>query len=182
MLKRTIVKFLLGLLVITGLAGTADDASLTAAEKKVVVKSLKDSRDQLLSEYKKFSEKQAQFSPQPDVDAAAICIKNLQTWEENAWEKLKTAMQKPAPQNGEPACAPGPHAPAAAGRAIDFKTLRQSGIRYVRNSTENFKTHYVAAEEGCVTGYQYLIGIIERTNQTTAYLRNIRQHPQFPAE
>jgi len=183
MLKRTTVKFLLAVLVITGLAGTANDASLTAAEKKVVVKSLKDSRDQLLSEYKKSSEKQAQFSPHPDVAAAAICIKNLQTWEENAWEKLKTAMQKPAPQNGEPVCASNPpESYSPAGHATDFKTLRQSGIRYVRNSTENFKTHYVAAEDGCVTGYQYLISIIERTNETTAYLRNIRQHPQFPAE
>jgi hypothetical protein len=183
MLKRTTVKFLLAVLVITGLAGTADDASLTAAEKKVVVKSLKDSRDQLLSEYKKFSEKQAQFSPQPDVAAAAVCIKNLQAWEENAWEKLKAAMRRPAPQNGEPACASNtPDSPALAGDATDFKSLRQSGIRYVRNSTENFKTHYVAAEDGCVTGYQYILAIIERTNQATAALRNIRQHPQFPAE
>lgn len=194
MLKRTTVKFLLAVLVITGLAGTADDASLTAAEKKVVVKYLKDSRDQLLSEYKKFSEKQARFIPQPDGTSAEIIMIAQHLWENGAWEKLKKAMRQHPPTDGSSPCEA--YAPEFPGWTIspplsrlsiqpsagEYKSIRQSGIRYVRNSTENFKTHYVAAEDGCVTGYQYLISIIERTNETTAYLRNIRQHPQFPAE
>lgn len=194
MLKRTTVKFLLAVLVITGLAGTADDASLTAAEKKVVVKSLKDSRDELVTEYQKFSEKQARFIPQPDGTSAEVIMIAQRLWEKGAWEKLKKAMQQHPPKDGSSPCET--YEPEFTGRTIypplsrlsiqpsvgEYKSLRQSGIRYVRNSTENFKTHYVASEDGCVTGYQYILAIIERTNQATAELRNIRQHPQFPAE
>ncbi len=194
MLKRTTVKFLLAVLVITGLAGTVDDASLTAAEKKAMVKSLKESRDRLIAEYKKFSEKQAHFVAE-GIGSADIYLQAQQRWEESAWKKLKSAMRQPVRNGDGSAC--GPYMPEVTGWTVyppisslhegnhglnNFKTLRQSGIRYVRNSTENFKTHYVATEAGCVTGYQYLIGIIERTNESIAYLENIRRHPQFPAE
>lgn len=191
MLKRTTVKFLLAVLVITGLAGTADDASLTASEKKMIIRALKESREQLLAEYKQFSPNQAAFIG--DQGPANEWLEFHERWEQVAWEKLKKAMQKPASEDGRPACAsstpePGgwtiyPQISTPVKHNIEqYKTLRQSGIRYVRNSTQNFKTHYVDSENGCITGYQYLLRIIEFTNTITAELRNIRRHPQFPAE
>lgn len=194
MLKRTTVKFLLAVLVITGLAGTVDHASLTASEKKMVIKALKESREQFLSEYKKFSRKQAAFLLESEGMSANILLDFQERWEDVAWEKLKQAMQKAAPEDGKPACTSYTAEPAGwtvypplsslseQGNPDRYKTLRQVGIRYVRNSTQNFKTHYVGSEAGCITGYQYILRIIERTNWATAQLRLIRQHPQFPAE
>ena len=66
MLKRTMGRSLLTLLVITGLAGTINDNSLSKTERKTAIGLMKDTKADVLKSVKGLSEAQLNFKAAPD--------------------------------------------------------------------------------------------------------------------
>jgi hypothetical protein len=66
MLKRTKGRLLLTLLVITGLAGTLKDASISKKERKSAVSLMKDTKSDVINSVKGLSDAKLNFKAAPD--------------------------------------------------------------------------------------------------------------------
>src|ERR1043166_4309468 len=96
MLRRKKGRFLLTMLVITGLAGTFKDTSLTNQERKVAITSMKETKSDLLKSIKGLSEAQLNFKPAPDRWSIKECVNHVTLAEKNLWEMLGTTMKESA--------------------------------------------------------------------------------------
>src|SRR5436190_15268152 len=96
MLKRTKGRILLTMLVITGLAGTINNSTLSNQERKFVISQLKDTRTDLLSSIKGLSEKQFNFRLPAKKRSIKECLLHITHTEKGLWDKLEAAMKKPA--------------------------------------------------------------------------------------
>jgi hypothetical protein len=203
MLKRTKGRFLLTLLVITGLAGTLKNTSLTQQERKTVVNTLKDSKSELLKSVKGLSETQLDFKASPASPSIGECISHVTTSETSLWKMLGTSMEQPAdPEkraeitipdealvklaaSGSTTIAasaqPVKNAEHSASETIStFKALRADHIKYVRSTTEDLRNHFVCLPFGRIDSYQLLLLIAAQCNHMTREINEIKAEPGFP--
>src|SRR5258706_10902448 len=99
MLKRTKGRLLLTLLVITGLAGTLKESSISKKERKSVIGLMKDTKADVLKSVKGLSETQLNFKASPDRWSVKECTYHIAISEKNLWDLLEGTMKAPA--NGE---------------------------------------------------------------------------------
>ena len=96
MLKRTKGCVLITLLVITGLAGTIYNPSLSKKERKFVSDQMKDTRNAVIKSVAELSESQLNFKPAADRWSVKECIYHLALSEKNLWQMLESALKSPA--------------------------------------------------------------------------------------
>src|SRR5690349_1623043 len=96
MLKRTTGRFLLTTLVITGLAGTIKNTSLTSEERKSLVNDLKETRTEFVGSVKNLSDAQLDFKPSLQSWSIRDCIHYIASSEKEMWAKLDAIMKEPA--------------------------------------------------------------------------------------
>src|SRR5580765_9004749 len=96
MLKRTKGRLLLTLLVITGLAGTLKDTSLSHKERKSAMTLMKDSKTSALKSIKGLSNTQLNFKPASDRWSIKECMYHIAISEKNLWDMLETSLKGPA--------------------------------------------------------------------------------------
>ena len=204
MLKRTKGRFLLTLLVITGLAGTLKNTSLNKQERKFVVNELKDSKIQLLESLKGLSDAQLNFKPSAQRWSIKECVYHITMAEKGLWDLLTTTMEErvslqtpaeripdedvlkkitdrsnklTAPEMLQPSNAPW----KSTGQAIDaFKTMRADHIKYVKTSTEDLRDHFVDLPLGRIDAYQLIIFLSGHSVRHTAQIREIMADTHFP--
>jgi hypothetical protein len=207
MLKRTKGRLLLTLLVITGLAGTLNDASLTSKERKVVVNSLKDTKSDLLKGIKDLSEAQLNFKATPDRWSVKECVYHITLAEKRLWGMFEAGMKTPATpeqrsevkvsdeeiskmisDRSKKAKAPEIITPDKAtwqslNEAVsDFKTQRAAIIKYAKTSTEDLRNHIFKLPFVTIDGYQMLLFISAHSNRHTQQLNEVKAHPDFPKQ
>lgn len=205
MLKRTKGRFLLTLLVITGLAGTFKDSSLTNPERKTAVTILKDTKSDLLKSIKGLSEAQLNFKAAPDRWSINECISHITLAEQNLWGMLDAAMKEPAtpekrsevkvsdedlikmvenrtnkqqaPEMLKPEKATWQNTTEAI--AI-FKAARNERIKYAKSTTEDLRDHFIQLPFGSIDGYQFLLFVSAHSNRHTQQINEIKADKNFP--
>jgi len=202
MLQRTKGRLLLALLVMTGLAGTVNDNSLSQQEKKQAIAGLKSSRTELVKTVAGLSPRQLHYKPKGKPSVQELLSLQLQL-EEQTWFTLKQLMSQPVKPETRIELAktvrPLPlkevaminlaKAPAVQANGADqqalldrFKLVRQNGIKYVKSSTEDFKNRFIHTEGGLVNSYNYVLLAAEQSRQLTQAIAATTRLPTFPRE
>jgi hypothetical protein len=205
MLKRTKGRFLLTMLVITGLAGTFRDSSLTNQERKVAVTILKETKSDILKAIKGLSDAQLNFKPAPDRWSIKECVSHITLAEKNLWDMLGATMKEPAtPEKRTDAKISDedlvkmvedrtnkvkttePFQPSKAPwqttseTLTAFKAARADHIKYAKSTTEDLRDHFIQLPFGWVDCYQFILFMSAHSNRHLQQINEIRADPAFP--
>ncbi len=205
MLQRTKGRILLALLVVTGMAGTSKNTTLSAGERKYCLGQLKKSGNELISSLKKLSPRQLSFYAPGHSASIQEHLYHLALTENLLDEKLQAAMKKPAslvdrgsvrysddqllmlasssghsffPDVSLLSTAFTWSSPSLA--LESFKMIRAGQVRYIRNTTENLRNHVVQLETGKIDCYQLLLIMFSHSNYHLQQIREIMNSTEFP--
>ncbi|MEI2739894.1 MAG: DinB family protein [Chitinophagaceae bacterium] len=206
MLKRTMGRSLLVLLVVTGLAGTINDSSLSKKERKFGTNLLKETRDDAINATKGLSDAQLNFKAAPERWSVKECMFHIAGAEKLLWTMFEGTMKGPAnpekrseikvtdeqvvqmvKDRSKKAQAPEPILPKNTGfnsldEAVnDFKKSRGEHIKYLKNSTEDLRNHVFQMPFGYIDGYQFLLFMAAHSNRHTQQMNEVKASTGFPA-
>jgi hypothetical protein len=207
MLKRTKGRLLLTLLVVTGLAGTLNDTSISSKERKVSSHLMKDSKTDLIKSVRGLSDAQLNYSTGPDQWSVKDCVYHLAATEKGIWQLLEMTMKAPAnPEKRaeikvtdeefikmmedrsrkvktNAAMEPKNTSYKSLEEALtDFKTLRAEHIKYVKTTTEDLRNHVAQLPFGWVDCYQLTLMVGAHTNRHIQQLNEVKASPGFPKQ
>ena len=207
MIKRTMGRSLLTLLVVTGLAGTINDTSISKKERKSGIVIMKDTRDDAVNATKGLSDAQVNFKATPEKWSVKECMYHIAGAEKLLWTMFEGTMKAPAnPEKRSEikvtdekvvsmiedrttkAQAPEPIQPKNTGfnsltEAVeDFKNSRGNHIKYLKNSTEDLRNHVVQMPFGYIDCYQFLLFMAAHSNRHTQQMNEVKANPGFPAK
>lgn len=207
MLKRTKGRFLLTMLVITGLAGTLKDTSLTKQERKIAVAELKETRSDLFKAIKGLSENQLNFKSAPDRWSIKECVYHITLAETNLSGMLTATMKEHAAPDKRAEVkirdedlmkliknrdnklqAPEMLQPVKAkwktmsDALLDFKATRGAQIKYAKSTTEDLRDHFIQLPIGWIDAYQFMLFISGHSSRHTSQILEIKSHPDFPKQ
>jgi len=202
MLKRTTGRLLLTLLVITGLAGTLNNSSLSPKERKQAILLIKNSRKQVLTSIEGLSAKQLKYKPSSKDCSIGELIMIMALKEKNSSEEIRTAMDQPANAENRLKIAltdeqllattnysfckvEAANTTAAAWKdpadAIrKFSVLQNEHIKYIRTSTEDLRNHVIQTPAGWIDCYQYYLLLADQNNLLAEKINAIKKLPRFP--
>jgi hypothetical protein len=205
MLKRTMGRSLLVLLVITGLAGTINSNSISRQERKFASTLMKDTKEHALKTVKGLSEAQLNYKAAPDKWSVKDCMYHIAGAEKMLWGLFESSMKAPA--NPEKRAdikvtddefvkmlenrtmkreAPEPIQPQNTGftsidEAIaDFKKTRGDHIKYIKQSTEDLRNHVVQMPFGWIDCYQLYLMIGAHSRRHTLQMEEVKANTGFP--
>lgn len=207
MLKRTKGRLLLTLLVITGLAGTLNDSSISKKERKSAINLMKDTKSDVLKTVKGLSDVQLNFKAAPDRWSVKECAYHIAISEKNLWDMLEGTMKAPAnPEKRseikmtdeqlvkiiedrsnkvktseafEPKNTPYKTLDDA---LDDFKTRRADHIKYLKSTTEDLRNHVVQMPFGWLDCYQLSLMIAAHSNRHKQQMEEVITDPNFPKQ
>ncbi len=207
MLKRTLGRSLITLLVITGLAGTINNSSISKKERKQVVTKMKETKSEALTSVKDLSTAQLEFKAAPDKWSAKDCMFHIAGAEKLLWSMLETSMNGPANPEKRSEIkmtdeqiveiienrtskfqAPEPIQPKNTGYKSfdeamdDFKQTRSEHIKYLKSSTEDLRNHVVQMPFGWIDCYQLCLFIAGHSNRHTQQINEVKANAAFPRQ
>ena len=205
MLKRTKGRILLTMLVITGLAGTVNNSTLSNQERKFAIAYLKNTRTDLLASVKGLSEKQMNFKPSSDKWSIRECLYHIGLTEKEIWDKIETAMKEPArPEKrselqisdeqvmesiSDLSCnlrlTESSHTakaqPQSTTEALSkFKSSRAEHLKYVKTTTGDLRNHFIQLPIGWLDCYQAIIFMAGQSDKQILRINELLVHPGFP--
>jgi DinB superfamily len=205
MLKRTMGRTLLSLLVITGLAGTINDNSVSKKERKFAIGLMKDTREAAIKSTEGLSENQLHFKAAPEKWSVQECMYHIAGAEKLLWNLFETNMKQAAnpekrtdikvtdeqvvkmvEDRSVKAQAPEPIQPKNTGYSSlqaaieDFKKTRTEHIKYMKNSTEDMRNHVVQLPFGWIDCYQLYLMIAAHSNRHTQQINEVKANSGFP--
>jgi hypothetical protein len=207
MRKRMLGRLLFTSLVITGLAGTVKDNTLTNKERKYANDLLKSTKDAAIETTAYLSENQLDYKTAPERWSVKECMYHIAGAEKLLWGMLETAMKSPANPDKKSedkvtdeqlvkmvedrtvkAKAPEPIQPQNTGyksldeATEDFKLNRQEHIKYVNTTMEDLRSHFVQTPAGWIDCYQLILLIGAHSNRHTQQMQEVKDSQNFPAE
>jgi len=207
MLKRKMGRYLLTLLVITGLAGTIFDNSVSKAERKYALNLMKETYKDVVKETRGLSEAQLDYRTSPERWSVKECVYHIAASEKMLWTMFEGAMKGPAnPEKRSEIKATDevilknvkdrtnkvqtfdPLQPQNTGyktmdeAMADFKLHRMEHIKYMKNSTEDLRNHVVQLPFGWIDCYQLYLFIAGHSNRHTQQLNEVKASPGFPSK
>lgn len=205
MLQRTKGRILLALLVVTGMAGTSKNSTLSQKERKFCVSSLKETRNELVRSVKDLSPAQLNFKPAPGKWNIRECLYHIAIAENVFNDMLQAAMKQPArPERRsaikisdtelmqiatgctqtlktsdalQPAKARW-ESPADA--MVAFRSARTEHVRYVKNTTEDLRNHVTELYLGPVDCYQLILFMTSHSRHHIQQIKEIMDDERFP--
>lgn len=209
MLKRTQGRLLLTLLVITGLAGTLNNNSLSLKERKSAMNLMKDTRTDLIKSVQGLSENQLNFKASPDCWSIKQYVYHATASEEKLWNLLKTAMHAPAnPEKRadirisdaqliarmgncnarsksielpDQTSEPKNISYKSVSAALEsFKAQRADYIKYIKLSTEDLRNHVIKLPIGWLDCYQLCLLNALYSNLYMQQIDELKATPNFP--
>lgn len=202
MLKRTTGRWLLTLLVITGLAGTITDSSLSQKERKQAITLIKSSKAAILSSITGLSREQMNYKPSPAEPSIGELLMTMVALEKKCSDEIKAVMEKPsdsedrlkitltddqllAKDNYTLCKALAEEMPQDKWKNPDealkkFITLRNQHIKYIRSSTEDLRNHVLHTPAGWIDCYQYYLLLADRSNYVAEKIEQLKSSPSFP--
>jgi hypothetical protein len=207
MLKRTLGRSLITLLVVTGLAGTINNSSISKKERKHAVTMMKETKSDAINSVKDLSTTQLEFKTAPDKWSAKDCMMHIAGAEKLLWSLLETSMKGPANPEKRSEIkmtdeqiveviknrtskfqAPEPIQPKNTGyRSFeeamdDFKQTRGEHIKYLKSSTEDLRNHVVQMPFGWIDCYQLCLFIAGHSNRHTQQINEVKANAAFPKQ
>ena len=208
MLKRTKGRILLTMLVITGLAGTINNSTLSNQERKFAISQLKDTKTELLASIKGLSETQLNFRSAAEKSSIKECILHITLIERGLWDKLEAAMKEPAAPERRLELKSSDEDMLKAipdqnfeGMERDFilqpektkyhsteeilslfKVSRTQYLKYVKTTTADLRNHFIQLPTGWIDCYQSIIFISELCNWHVRQIKEILADPAFPTK
>ncbi|MFN8290341.1 MAG: DinB family protein [Chitinophagaceae bacterium] len=205
MLKRTTGRILITLLVITGLAGTVNDNTLSKDERKFATGLMKDTYKDAVKATKGLSEAQLNFRAAPDKWSVKECMYHIAVTEKGLWALLEGALKSPANpekrseikvtdeefikrledrttkvKTAEPFEPKNTGFKSLEEALADFKTNRMAHIKYMKTSTEDLRNHVVQMPFGWIDCYQLYLMIAAHSNRHTQQMNEVKADPAFP--
>lgn len=205
MLKRTKGRLLITLLVVTGLAGTLNENSVSREERKYAVSILKDGRDDVLEKTKGLSDKQLTYIHPQSQFSIKDCLLQIIWSEEKLWDNISTIMKQTANPEKRLDIAltdkqivnmteKGNIAPSGSNTfklanapwktpqntVNKFKNMRNGHIKYMKTSTEDLRNHVALTPVGWIDCYQYILIMGAETNYYVQQIDKILKHRKFP--
>jgi DinB superfamily len=205
MLQRTKGRLLLTLLVISGLAGTLKNTSISKKERKYGTTLMKDTKSDFLKSVKGLTDAQLDFKAAPEKWSVKECAYHIAGAEKLLWSLLEGTMKAPAnpekraeikvtdeqfvkmiEDRSMKAQAPEPIQPKNTGyksleEALDdFKKNRMEHIQYLKTTTEDLRNHVAQLPFGYIDCYQLCLMIAAHSNRHTQQLREVMANPGFP--
>jgi len=206
MIKRTTGRLLLSLLVITGLAGTMNNNSLSKSERKYAIGLMKDSYKEVLKTIGDLSESQLNYKPSPEKWSVKECFYHIVATEKGIGSMLEGLMKSPVNpekrseikltdeefvalirdrsrkvQAAEPFQPQNIRYQTVAEAMSEFKTIRTDHIRYMKTSTEDMRNHVAPMPFGTIDGYQLYLMLAAHCNRHTQQMKEVMSSPGFPA-
>lgn len=205
MLKRTKGRLLLTLLVVTGLAGTLNNSSLSQKERKQAIILMKSGRNEVLQSINGLSAKQLNYKHPSEYLSISQLILKMTHEEEKCGEEISNNMRQPAnaenrlkitltdDQLAENSSYSVWKMNATEDGKIttrndlaeaikEFMTLRNDHIKYIRTSTEDLRNHVVLTHAGWIDCYQYFLLLADQSNYFAKEINKIKSLPYFPKE
>jgi hypothetical protein len=202
MLKRTKGRLLLTLLVITGLAGTLNNSSLSQKERKQAISLIKSNRNEVVNSIQGLSPRQIKYRLSSKDISIGELILNLTALEEACNKQINVIMARQANAENRLKIAftddqllasntealhktifsgnnklPGKD-PAEALKK--FIALTNHQIRYIRTSTEDLRNHVVETAAGWIDCYQYYLLMADQSEYFAEQISKIKSSPRFP--
>lgn len=205
MLKRTKGRILLALLVVTGLAGTLKNSSLTQKERKYITTQIKESKVTILEDLKVLSNTQLNFHPSKGEASIRETFYELNRVEEGMWRLLDAAVSLPPmpehrnevnftdaqvieairnndiemfiPANFQPATQTWKNLAQAVGT---FRSNRAQRLKYARTTTEDLRNHLIKVPGGTLDCYQFMLVVESYTQRYIHNVNKIKSLPSFP--
>ncbi len=207
MLKRTKGLLLLTLLVITGLAGTLKDSTISQKERKSAINLMKDTKADVFKSIKGLSDAQIDFKQASDRWSVKECVYHIAIAEKNLWDMLEASMKTAAnpekrsdikvtdeqlikmmeDRSNKVKTAP-PFEPQntpykSLNEALnDFKERRADHIKYLKSTTEDLRNHVVQMPFGSIDCYMLSLMIASHSNRHTQQLNEVKADPNFPKQ
>jgi hypothetical protein len=207
MLKRTQGRLLLSLLVITGLAGTLNDTTLSHKERKSAMSLMKDTKADVLKSVKGLSDKQLNFKAAPDRWSVKECAYHIAISEKKLWDLMETTLKAPANpekrseikmtddqlirmmedrsfkvKTSEP-FEPKNTPYKSLNEALEaFKTRRAEHIKYLKSTTEDLRNHVAQLPFGWLDCYQICLMMASHSNRHTQQINEVKADPNFPKQ
>jgi len=205
LIQRTKGRLLLALLVVTGLAGTISDNTLTKEERKNAITMLKETKAKVAAVPDGLSEAQLNYRPAPEAWSIRECLTHIALSEKEIWTVMETGMKPPAnasmrdsikvtdaqilpmltdrsvkrkaAENLQPSHASWT---TAAEALTSFKALRNDHIKYVRSTTEDLRNHVLPVAGFYVDCYQMILFLNAHTERHYKQIEEVRASPGFP--
>lgn len=205
MLKRTLGRALLILLVVTGLAGIENDTAPSKQERKTAVSLLKETRADVLNTIKGLSETQLNFKASPEKWSVKECMYHIAISEKNLWAMMEGAMKSQANpekraeikitdeqliemmedrsskvktvESFEPKSTPYQYLDDAVNA---FKVMRSDHIKYMKSTTEDMRNHVVQMPFGWLDCYQLCLMIASHSNRHMQQMKEVIADTDFP--
>ncbi|MCC7402491.1 MAG: DinB family protein [Chitinophagaceae bacterium] len=207
MLKRTHGRLLITLLVITGLAGTLNNTSLSQKERKFAINLMKEGKAELFQSAEGLSGAQLNFKSAPGSRSVKHYIYHIASCEQKSWDLLTTIMKTaPNPEKRslikftddqlvammeDPASAllvsesgnTKNESFKSVQEALDFfKTQRMDHIKYMKLSTEDLRNHVVEMPFGWIDCYQFCLMIGSHSKRHIKQIEELKSDPRFPVK
>jgi hypothetical protein len=205
MLKRTYGRLLLTLLVISGLAGTLRNTSLSKKERKYATTLMKDTKSDLTQSLKGLTEAQLNFKPNAESWSVKECMYHIAISEKNLWGMLEGAIKTPATPDKRSEVKMTDEQVVAAlesrerkvktfapfepqntpFKTLDdamtsFKDLRAEHIKYMKTTTEDLRNHMVQMPFGTLDCYQLCLMMAAHTERHRKQMEEVKANPNFP--
>lgn len=205
MLKRTMGRLLLTLLVITGLAGIENDSAPSKQERKAAVNLMKETKADVLKTVKDLSDAQLNFKASPEKWSIKECMYHIAISEKNLWDMMETAMKAPAnPEKRseikmtdeqlikmmedrsfkvetvelfEPKNTPHQSLDDAVSA---FKEMRAEHIKHMKSTTEDMRNHVVQMPFGWLDCYQLCLMMASHSNRHMQQMNEVKADPNYP--
>jgi hypothetical protein len=205
MLKRTKGRLLLTLLVITGLAGTLKDASISKKERKSAVSLMKDTKADVINSVKGLSDAKLNFKAAPDKWSVKECVYHIAITEKNLWDMLENSMQGASTpekrseikitddqmikmmedRTNKVKTSPPLEPQNTPYKSLDealnaFKNSRADHIKYIKTTTEDMRNHVVQLPFGTIDCYQLCLMIASHSNRHLQQINEVKADAGFP--
>jgi hypothetical protein len=205
MLRRTKGRLLLTLLVVTGLAGTVNDSSLSKKERKFAINLMKDTKAEIIKNVKGLSNSQLNFKSSSTDLSIKECIYSIVLSERNLWDLFQTSIKAPAnPEkrslikmtdkevieicensNNKTGVYESVEVKNESWETVDnaltdFRNKRAAHIRYINISTEDLRDHVVRMPFGWIDCYQLSLIIAAKNYMLIQQINEIKADRAFP--
>lgn len=203
--KRKYGYILLASLIISGLAGTPTNNSLTKKERKFSAELMKETKSDVIKAVKDLSEAQLNYRPAPEKWTARECVYHIAISEKNLWAMLEASLKSAAnpEKRSEIKITDEQLVKMMEDRSTKFKTVepfepkntpyksleealsyfkdtRAEHIKYLKNTTEDLRNHVVQMPFGYLDCYQLSLMISSHSNRHSQQINEIKTDPGYP--
>jgi hypothetical protein len=197
-------KLMILLVTLTIVGFTAQETTLTDAERLVAMTEMTASHDHFFETIKGLNEAQLNFKSSPESWSIAECAEHIAISEGSFFNMIQGTLKKPADPSrraevkmtdeqvlamsadrSKKVKTQEPFEPTGKFGSYDatikdFKTKRIDNIRYIANTQDDLRNHYAEFPFGILDSYQVFLFMSGHTDRHILQMKEIMAHKNFP--